>query len=91
MIKTMRTRFLLGTLCALSAFVVTAPANADGLVENVNGITLDADGKVIRFNAILIGKDGKVTELLTKKDKLPPKLDFRHDGKGATMLRQIQS
>ena len=84
--KAVCTKFLLGTFCALSSVAITAPAHADGLVENVNGITLDADGKVIRFNAVLIGKDGKVTELLNKKDKLPPRLDFRHDGKGATML-----
>lgn len=71
---------------ALALMAVSAPAFADGLVENVNGITLDKDGKVIRFNAILVGKDGKVTELLTKKDKLPRQLDFRHDARGATML-----
>ncbi len=71
---------------ALAALVASTPVLADGLVENVNGITLDKDGKVIRFNAILVGKDGKVTELLTKKDKLPKQLDFRHDGRGATML-----
>lgn len=71
---------------ALALLAISAPAFADGLVENVNGITLDKDGKVIRFNAILVGKDGKVTELLTKKDKLPRQLDFRHDGRGATML-----
>jgi predicted amidohydrolase YtcJ len=74
------------TFLALAALAMATPAFADGLVENVNGITLDADGKVIRFNAVLIGRDGKVTELLTKKDKLPKQLDFRHDGHGATML-----
>ncbi len=73
-------------LIALALLATAAPAFADGLVENVNGITLDNDGKVIRFNAMLVGKDGKVTELLTKKDKLPKQLDFRHDGRGATML-----
>jgi predicted amidohydrolase YtcJ len=71
---------------ALALLSLATPALADGLVENVNGVTLDKDGKVIRFNAILISKDGKVTELLTKKDKLPKQLDFRHDGRGATML-----
>lgn len=71
---------------ALSLLAISTPALADGLVENVNGITLDKDGKVIRFNAMLVGKDGKVTELLTKKDKLPRQLDFRHDARGATML-----
>ena len=73
-------------LFALAMLAMCTPAFADGLVENVNGITLDKDGKVLRFNAILVGKDGKVTELLTKKDKLPRQLDFRHDGRGATML-----
>ena len=71
---------------ALALLALASPALADGLVENVNGITLDKDGKVIRFNAILISKDGKVTALLTKKDKLPKQLDFRHDARGATML-----
>ncbi len=71
---------------ALALLAISAPAFADGLVENVNGITLDKDGKVIRFNAMIVGKDGKVTELLTKKDKLPRQLDFRHDARGATML-----
>ncbi len=73
-------------LLALGLLALSAPAFADGLVENVNGITLDKDGKVIRFNAMLVGSDGKVAELLTKKDKLPKTLDFRLDGRGATLL-----
>jgi predicted amidohydrolase YtcJ len=75
-------------LCAIALFASTAvsPAFAEGLVENVNGITLDQNGKVIRFNAMLVGRDGKVTELLTKKDTLPKILDFRLDGRGATLL-----
>jgi predicted amidohydrolase YtcJ len=73
-------------LLALALFTFGAPAVADGMVENVNGITLDKDGKVIRFTAMLVGKDGKVTQLLTSKEKLPKQLDFRHDGRGATML-----
>lgn len=71
---------------ALALLALATPAFADGLVENVNGITLDKDGKIIRFNAMLVGKDGKVTELLTKKEKLPKQLDFRLDGRGATLL-----
>lgn len=75
-----------GRILAVALLALATPAFADGLVENVNGITLDQEGKVIRFNAVLIGKDGKITELLTRKDKLPKQLDFRHDGRGATML-----
>jgi len=70
----------------LALLAIASPALADGLVENVNGITLDKDGKVVRFTAILVSKDGKVTELLTRKDKLPKQLDFRYDGRGSTML-----
>jgi predicted amidohydrolase YtcJ len=67
--------------------VLAAPAAfADGLIENVNGITLDKDGKVVRFTGLLIGRDGKVSQLLTPRDKAPKQLDFRHDGKGLTML-----
>jgi predicted amidohydrolase YtcJ len=71
---------------AITLLTLATPAFADGVVENVNGITLDKDGKVIRFNAITIGKDGKVTQLLTGKEKIPKQPDFRHDGRGATML-----
>lgn len=74
--------FLAGAAC----LALAAPALADGMVENVNGITLDKDGKVVRFSAILIDKDGKVSQLLTSKEKAPRQLDFRHDGRGLTML-----
>ena len=77
---------MVSKILALTFLALATAAHADGLVENVNGITLDKDGKVIRFTALLVSKDGKVTELLTKKDKLPKQLDFRHDGRGATML-----
>ncbi len=71
---------------ALITLFLTTPAHADGLIENVNGITLDKDGKVIRFAGLLIDTNGKVTKLLTTKDKAPKQLDFRQDGKGLTML-----
>lgn len=74
--------FLAGAAC----LALAAPALADGMVENVNGITLDKDGKVVRFSALLIDKDGKVSQLLTSKEKAPRQLDFRHDGRGLTML-----
>ncbi|WP_397593307.1 amidohydrolase [Sphingorhabdus sp.] len=74
-------------LLAAAFAVLAAPAAfADGLIENVNGITLDKDGKVVRFTGLLIGRDGKVSQLLTPRDKAPKQLDFRHDGKGLTML-----
>ncbi|MEP7349171.1 MAG: amidohydrolase family protein [Sphingorhabdus sp.] len=73
-------------LFAIALLALATPAFADGLVENVNGVTLDKDGKVIRFSGLLVSRDGKVTQLLTSKDKPPKQLDFRHDGRGMTML-----
>ena len=73
--------FVAAALAALSA-----PAFADGLVENVNGITLDKDGKVIRFTGLLIDRQGKVKSLLTRSDKAPKDLDYKYDGRGKTML-----
>ena len=73
-------------LAGAACLALAAPALADGMVENVNGITLDKDGKVVRFSALLIDKDGKVSQLLTSKEKAPRQLDFRHDGRGLTML-----
>ena len=73
-------------LAAALAMLAAPAAFADGLIENVNGITLDKDGKVVRFTGLLIGRDGKVSQLLTPRDKAPKQLDFRHDGKGLTML-----
>lgn len=69
-----------------AAIAIAAPAYADGLVENVNGITLDKDGKVVRFTGLLIDKEGRVSQLLSGKEKPPKQLDFRHDGRGLTML-----
>ena len=39
----------------LVALLIAAPAQADTLVDNVNGITLDKDGKVVRFTGMVIG------------------------------------
>jgi len=62
----------------------TAPAG--GLVDNVNGYTLDKEGKLRRFTGLLVDKGGKVVKLLDKGDKRPEWLDFRLDGKGRTMI-----
>ena len=78
----MRNRFLFA-----AAFVLApVPAFADGLVDNVTGITLDKDGKVQRFSAVLVSKDGRVTRLLQSRDKRPAALDWRADMKGRVLL-----
>ncbi|ALJ11584.1 amidohydrolase [Sphingopyxis macrogoltabida] len=73
---------------ALAALLslVAVPAQADTLVDNVNGITLDKDGKLVRFTGLVIASDGKVKQLLDRKDKRPERPDFREDGKGRTLI-----
>lgn len=71
---------------ALLALAITAPAHADTLVDNVNGITLDQDGKVVRFTGLVIDTQGKVKQLLDRKDKRPERPDFKEDGKGRTLI-----
>jgi predicted amidohydrolase YtcJ len=66
--------------------LATAPAHADALIDNVDGVALDARGNVIRFAGVLISGDGKVTKLLKKGDKRPDKLDWRSDMKGRVLI-----
>lgn len=66
--------------------LAATPARADGLIDNVNGMTIGAGGQVERFTGLVIGKDGRVVSLLKARDKRPEKLDFRHDGQGRTLI-----
>ena len=73
-------------LSLLATLTLSSPVLASGLIDNVNGFTLDDSGKVVRFEALLIDDEGKVEKLLKRKDKPPEKLDFRTDGKGRTLM-----
>lgn len=77
----MKTLFLAGLLTMMAA-----PALADALVDNVDGMTLDADGKVIRFSGVLMTPEGRVVRLLKQGEKRPDKLDWRADMKGRVLL-----
>src|SRR5690606_7534605 len=68
------------------ALALVAPAHADTLVDNINGITLDKDGKLVRFTGLVIDTQGKVKQLLDRKDKRPERPDFKEDGKGRTLI-----
>jgi predicted amidohydrolase YtcJ len=76
----------LALICALAAALVCAPAAADTLVDNVQGISIDRAGKVTRFTGIWIGDDGRVKELLDRKDKRPKSTRFAVDGKGQVVV-----
>lgn len=78
--------FKTGTALCAAFLLAGVPVQADSLIENVNGMTLNEDGKVIRFAAMVIDDDGRVKELLSRKDKRPKDVDFQFDGKGKALI-----
>ena len=76
---------LVSALAAVSTLALSAPALADTLVDNVDGVTIDAEGKVKRFNGLVFDEDGKITAVLTRSDKRP-QVDYRLDGEGRVMI-----
>lgn len=66
----------------LATALLSSPALADGIVDNVNGLSPTADGRVIRFKAVLIDAAGKVTRLVPPGEE-PPKLSRRELKKNA--------
>ena len=78
-------RTLSTALAAVSALALAAPAWADTLVDNVDGVTIDEAGKVKRFNGLVFDEDGTITQVLTRSDKRP-QVDYRLDGEGRVMI-----
>ncbi len=70
----------------LAALLLAGTAQADGLVDNVNGVALDSRGQVVRFGGILVDRDGKVVRLVPKGEKAPKKLDWRSDMGGKIVM-----
>jgi predicted amidohydrolase YtcJ len=62
------------------------PVTPQGLVDNVNGYTIDGQGNLARFSGLLIGRDGRVVKLLHEGDARPERPDFRLDGQHRTLL-----
>ena len=62
------------------------PVSPDGLVDNVNGYTIDGKGQLEHFSGLLIGKDGRVVRLLHDGDLRPQRPAFRLDGQHRTLL-----
>ncbi len=81
---------LMGLLATAALFAVASSARADGLVDNVNGITLDDKGQVVRFTGLTVTADGKVGTLIPQGEKPSPdknwRPDWRLDGQGRTLL-----
>ena len=68
------------------ALALAAPAQADTLIDNVDGMTLDATGGVDRFTGLLVGDDGRIVQVLRRGDKRPGKVDYFVDGKGQFLM-----
>jgi len=62
------------------------PVSPEGLVDNVNGYTIDRQGGLEHFSGLLIGKDGRVAKLLHDGDLRPQRPAFRLDGQHRTLL-----
>jgi predicted amidohydrolase YtcJ len=77
---TKRIAFLLA-----AALLFPAPAVADTLLDNVDGITVDRNGTVKRFGAMVIDDEGRVSQLLANGER-PPRVDFRENGRGRTII-----
>ncbi|UYY58352.1 amidohydrolase [Sphingomonas sp. S2-65] len=86
MLKTPRFARILTPLLAAGALLAAPAAWADGVVDNVNGMTLGARGEVVRFRAIQIDRNGKVVRLFSAKEKPPKRVDWRTDMQGRTLV-----
>ncbi|ANU08581.1 amidohydrolase [Paraurantiacibacter namhicola] len=65
--------------------LVPAPAMADTLVDNINGISIDREGKVTRFAALVFDENGRIVQILQMGDPLP-RTEYRVDGEGRVMV-----
>ena len=74
------------TLLACAAALFAAPAAADQLIENVDGVRIDEDGRIDRFTALLIDDGGRVQAVYDRDDERPRDVDYLLDGEGQVML-----
>lgn len=73
-------------LLSAAALLLPAPALADTLIDNINGISFERDGTVKRFAAMVIGDDGRIVEILQRREQPNEQPDFREDGRGRTVV-----
>ena len=75
----------------ISALTLPAPALADTLIDNVNGIQVGADGKIHRFTMLLFDeRTGRIIRTYGDPDGRVEPINILHteriDGKGRTLL-----
>jgi hypothetical protein len=62
------------------------PPVEQGLVDNVNGYTMDGHGALARFTGMLVDRQGRVVRLLHADEARPERPDWKLDGHGRTLL-----
>lgn len=83
---TARLNPIVAGIAATFALGIAAPASADTLVNNVQGMTIGEDGKVDRFTGLWIDDDGRIKLVLKRGDQRPTGVDFLLDGKGQYVI-----
>lgn len=73
-------------LGAAAALALSAPALADTLVDNVDGVTIDATGGIDRFTGLVIADDGRIKQVLHRGDKRPERPTYKVDGRGRFII-----
>ena len=73
-------------LAGLAFAALAAPVQADTLIDNVDGVTVDATGGIDRFTGLLIGTDGRIVQVLRRGEKRPARPDYLIDAKGAILV-----
>ncbi len=73
-------------LIALAALLAATAAEADILIDNINGYQVDAEGRLRSFNGLLVGDAGKVKIVLTPGAARPGPVERVIDMGGKTML-----
>jgi len=69
--------------CAAS---FAAPAHADVLIDNVDGVRIDEDGDIDHFTGLWVDDDGTIIEVLDKRDKRPERPTYLSDMKGQIIV-----
>lgn len=77
---------LFAAAALLGMTIAPVAAEADTLVDNVDGVTVDREGKVTRFSGIWIDDDGRVKQLLRRGDRRPKSPDYFLDGEGRVVI-----
>ena len=77
---------LLTRALAALALLLAPAAHADGLIDNINGMTLNEKGEVVRFTGMVLAPDRTIVRLVVRGEKPPKKMEWRIDMRGQIMI-----